>query len=80
MLSKMKREKGVTEPVESPVMAAPKSPCVSVCALDDSDICIGCYRTGQEITDWRMADDTRKRDILAACADRRSAANTVKLC
>ncbi len=28
------------------------SPCVSICALDDRDICIGCFRTGSEISFW----------------------------
>ena len=28
------------------------SPCVSICALDDNDTCIGCFRTGEEISRW----------------------------
>ena len=27
-----------------------KSPCVSLCALDIDDVCMGCQRTGQEIS------------------------------
>ena len=29
-----------------------KSPCIEVCALDDHNVCIGCYRTADEIIDW----------------------------
>ena len=32
-----------------------KSPCVSVCALDEQDICIGCQRTAAEITLWAVS-------------------------
>ncbi|NVL30544.1 DUF1289 domain-containing protein, partial [Pseudomonas syringae pv. actinidiae] len=34
--------------VEKPV----RSPCVSICALDEQDICTGCQRTVSEITQW----------------------------
>ncbi|WP_148709664.1 DUF1289 domain-containing protein, partial [Pseudomonas syringae group genomosp. 3] len=35
-------------PIEKPV----RSPCVSICALDEQDICTGCQRTVSEITQW----------------------------
>ena len=40
------------------------SPCVGVCALDDEDICIGCWRSGEEITRWGYVDNDGKREIL----------------
>jgi len=52
----------------------PQSPCVSICALDQNDVCEGCYRTGDEIVDWFTADDTRKQKILEASAQRRKEA------
>lgn len=42
----------------------PKSPCVSICVLDDQDVCQGCFRTGTEITDWFMASGDEKRQII----------------
>lgn len=30
----------------------PASPCVSICTLDDNDVCVGCHRTLNEITHW----------------------------
>ncbi|MEY2908942.1 MAG: hypothetical protein RLZZ602_1465 [Pseudomonadota bacterium] len=56
-----------------------KSPCVAVCALDENDVCLGCYRTASEITDWFMADQQRKREILAVAAQRRDRLNPIKL-
>lgn len=46
------------------------SPCVSICALDDEDICVGCFRSGREISDWGKLTDTEKRAVLARCAER----------
>lgn len=57
----------------------PASPCIGVCALDYLDVCQGCFRTGNEITEWFMADDDRKREILAASAERMREAQTIKL-
>ena len=53
--------------------AAPpvKSPCIEVCSLNDQDVCIGCYRTADEIIEWFSAHDERKKEILAAVGDRR---------
>jgi len=59
--------------------SAIKSPCVAVCALDENDVCLGCYRTASEITDWFMADQQRKREILAVAAQRRDRLNPIKL-
>jgi predicted Fe-S protein YdhL (DUF1289 family) len=47
-----------------------KSPCISVCALDENDICVGCYRSGLEITDWVIMSEERKREVLRLCAQR----------
>lgn len=50
------------------------SPCISICVLNDEDICEGCYRSGEEIADWLMANDTQKLTILERCEQRRSEA------
>ena len=57
----------------------PKSPCVSVCALDRRDICTGCYRSAEEITDWSMASAAYKREILRRARDRRLAVMDIGL-
>ncbi len=57
----------------------PESPCISVCLLDETDICVGCFRSADEITDWFMADAQGKREILARAEQRREAATTIRL-
>ncbi len=57
----------------------PQSPCISVCLLDEQDICQGCFRSGAEITDWFMANAEQKRAILQRCAERREASYPIKL-
>lgn len=50
----------MSEAKEKPVA----SPCVSVCALDDEDICTGCYRSLNEIGNWSGMDNARKREVI----------------
>jgi len=58
---------------------APKSPCISVCVLNTDDICLGCYRSASEITDWGMASDLEKRNILKRSQERIEDSATVRL-
>ena len=41
-----------------------KSPCISVCVLNEEDICKGCYRSAREITDWNMLDNSQRRAVM----------------
>ncbi|MBV4533133.1 DUF1289 domain-containing protein [Pseudomonas sp. SWRI107] len=59
-----------TAPRERPVA----SPCVSVCALDEQDICTGCQRTVDEITRWGSMDNQQRRAVLTLCHERAVAA------
>ncbi|MCL7462456.1 DUF1289 domain-containing protein [Pseudomonas sp. NW5] len=54
------------------------SPCVHVCALDDEDICIGCQRSGAEITRWGRMDNAERRAVLARCRERALASGLLK--
>lgn len=56
-----------------------RSPCISVCVLDENDICMGCFRSAQEVTDWFMASDDEKQDILRRVEQRREAASFIRL-
>ena len=40
-----------------------KSPCVAICRVK-SGICIGCFRTAKEITEWWDATLERKLQIV----------------
>ena len=61
----------INKPQETPVSDSPESPCISICSLDQNNVCEGCFRTGNEIIDWFTADDDRKREILEASTQRR---------
>ncbi len=56
----------------------PESPCISVCYLDEQEICQGCFRSASEIADWLMVGAQQKRDILARAEERREATGTVR--
>jgi predicted Fe-S protein YdhL (DUF1289 family) len=66
-------------PSASESLKEPPSPCVSVCALDENDVCMGCYRTASEITDWFMATPAEKHAILRAAGERRRADSPIRL-
>ncbi|MEH6568417.1 MAG: DUF1289 domain-containing protein [Halioglobus sp.] len=59
--------------------ADPQSPCISICVLDEKDICQGCFRSAAEITDWFMATTEEKQDILNLAKERLSASRTIFL-
>ena len=47
------------------------SPCVRNCCLNEQDICLGCFRSLEEICGWSQADDQKRKQILANTAQRR---------
>lgn len=51
-------------------LEAVKSPCVSVCALNDDGICIGCWRSVDEIAEWSELDNDRKREVIKSAQQR----------
>lgn len=53
----------MTKPLERPEKPV-KSPCVSLCALDINDVCMGCQRTGDEISRWGAMTNQQRRDVL----------------
>ena len=49
------------------------SPCIAVCKMDAaSQLCIGCYRTLDEIARWSRMDDGAKRAVWSAITQRMS--------
>ncbi len=56
---------------DPPGMEKPlRSPCVSICVLDEQDVCVGCQRTGQEISNWGRMNNDERRAVLASVASR----------
>ncbi|SIS64794.1 MAG: DUF1289 domain-containing protein [Thalassolituus maritimus] len=60
----------MTDTNETPL----RSPCVSICALDENNVCLGCYRTGQEITDWGSMTNDQRREVMQLVGERERAA------
>ena len=51
------------------------SPCISVCTMDAAGaLCVGCFRTLDEIALWSVLDAQTKRAVLAALPARRAGA------
>jgi predicted Fe-S protein YdhL (DUF1289 family) len=51
------------------------SPCISVCFLDENDVCLGCYRSAQEITDWSVFSNQQKKVVMDGVKKRHRAMN-----
>jgi predicted Fe-S protein YdhL (DUF1289 family) len=56
------------------------TPCVKVCIVDGpTGLCLGCYRTLQEIGGWSALTDERRAQIMAELASRRARIDPAKL-
>lgn len=50
-----------------------ESPCIQVCLIHpDAGICLGCHRTGEEITLWSQMTPEERGRIMAELPDRKS--------
>lgn len=47
------------------------SPCIQVCTHDADNICLGCYRSMEEIRLWPFATEAKKMEIIAIAEKRR---------
>ena len=51
------------------------SPCVSICEMDENNICQGCFRNDEEIREWNTYTDQKRQEILNNAALRFRASN-----
>ncbi len=49
------------------------SPCTRNCCLNDDDICLGCFRSLDEIKHWTQAEETTRQQFINSAQDRREA-------
>ena len=47
-----------------------KSPCVRICALNESGICVGCGMCIRDLRTWRSTDDQTRQNIVRDSRDR----------
>ncbi len=50
-----------------------QSPCVHNCCLNEDDICLGCFRSIDEITSWNYASNSERLTILENTRQRKQA-------
>ena len=56
------------------------TPCIQVCAVDgESGLCLGCFRTLQEIATWSRLDDATRAAVMAELPGRRGQISPEKL-
>ena len=48
-----------------------ESPCIRNCTLDDDDICLGCFRSLDDICAWGGASNEQRREMLELAIARR---------
>ena len=47
------------------------SPCIRNCCLDDEDVCLGCFRTVEDIICWADSSENEKLQILHVAEKRK---------
>lgn len=57
----------------SDIDSCAQSPCIRNCCLDDDLTCLGCFRSMDEIKEWGVVDEHRRRVILQNAKQRREA-------
>lgn len=46
------------------------SPCVSICSMNEEDLCVGCHRTSREIREWMLMEDAERSEVIEAAFQR----------
>lgn len=48
-----------------------ESPCIKICVIHpEARICVGCYRTGDEIAAWSRMTPEQRREIMDELSER----------
>jgi predicted Fe-S protein YdhL (DUF1289 family) len=48
-----------------------QSPCISVCTInEDTGLCVGCFRTIEEIEQWWELPTAKQREIIEKASER----------
>ena len=53
----------------------PMSPCLSICTLDEANVCMGCLRTLAEIRDWALLTPDQQWALVEELRVRRAGHN-----
>ena len=56
-----------------------ESPCINVCVLHpQARICLGCFRTSDEITQWSHLTPEARREVMATLPERENSIPKVR--
>ncbi len=47
-----------------------QSPCIRQCTLNEADVCMGCFRTINDILNWQTSTNEQKENMLSAAQQR----------
>ncbi|MCB1325449.1 MAG: DUF1289 domain-containing protein [Spirochaetales bacterium] len=56
----------------SPRQPSVESPCVGLCRLDESGLCVGCLRSLPEISAWPSMSEASRKELLALLERRKA--------
>ena len=55
-----------------------QSPCIRHCSLNTNGVCLGCFRTTQEISNWRKMNEQEKEEVCSKIRLRASSMQQVR--
>ncbi|WP_083935237.1 DUF1289 domain-containing protein [Amphritea japonica] len=61
----------MTNPQSDNTSKTANSPCTRNCCLNEKEICLGCYRSLEEILAWHTASEAERNKILTICQTRK---------
>gem|GEM_PF-431527 len=50
-----------------------KSPCQLICTYDEDKVCVGCYRSAEEVATWDRLTNAEKQEVIEKTNKRREA-------
>lgn len=51
-------------------------PCIRRCCLNEEDVCLGCFRTFDDMLQWNKANSTEKMKMLQKAEQRKKEHNS----
>jgi len=48
------------------------SPCIGNCCLNEDDVCMGCFRSLEAVTQWLSVDNATRRRFIEEAEQRRA--------
>lgn len=56
-------------------MPTVEKPCIRKCSLNEEDICLGCFRTFDDMLAWNKSTHSQRVEMLKKAQERKSTSN-----